>query len=239
MTSTVYATEAEQSDVPVDDAMCCDFLLGPESAGLSIQCQPLAARGGNDIMWPATVREISAERVAIVVQRRFEPQTSLSLSLPESDFRSCCDVFARVIRVETLGNQQWLLDCKFVNPITEERLNALLEAIIRGSPPAPEASQSSDIIVEKVIVTRVQFQVRYGTCDPISRVVTRLHVNGCWPLTTGHAMKVWVGGGAMNETAAKVRVNDCHKQNGSWRINCSFLGAPPDLLLEKLRTGIM
>lgn len=236
MTAAGYATEAAQSDVPTHDANCC--VLGPQSAGLSIQCQPLAARGGNDIMWPATVREISAERVAIVLQRRFEPQTSLSLSLPEPDFRSCCSVFARVIRVETLGDQQWLLDCLFVRPITEERLNALLQAI-KGSPPAPEASLSSDIIIEKAIVTMVQFQVRYGARDPIRRVVTRLHVNGCWPLTTGRAMKVWVGGGPMNETAAEVRVNDCYKQSGSWLIDCSFLGAPPDLLLEKLRSGIM
>src|SRR5215831_19782373 len=87
MTAAGYATEAAQSDVPTHDANCC--VLGPQSAGLSIQCQPLAARGGNDIMWPATVREISAERVAIVLQRRFEPQTSLSLSLPEPDSRSC------------------------------------------------------------------------------------------------------------------------------------------------------
>src|SRR5262249_53200555 len=123
MTAAGYATEAAQSDVPTHDSNCC--ILGPQSAGLSIQCQPLAARGGNDIMWPATVREISAERVAIVLQRRFEPQTSLSLSLPEPDFRSCCSVFARVIRVETLGDQQWLLDCMFVSPITGERLNAL------------------------------------------------------------------------------------------------------------------
>ncbi|HLN29750.1 MAG TPA: hypothetical protein VK395_18535 [Gemmataceae bacterium] len=43
----------------------------------------------------------------------------------------------------------------------------------------------------------------------------------------------------MNETAAAVRVNGCYKQGGSWLIDCYFLGAPPDILLEKLRTGIM
>jgi hypothetical protein len=52
-------------------------------------------------------------------------------------------------------------------------------------------------------------------------------------------MKVWVGSGPKNETAADVRVNGCYKQDGIWLIDCYFLGAPPAILLEKLRTGKM
>jgi hypothetical protein len=48
-------------------------------------------------------------------------------------------------------------------------------------------------------------------------------------------MKVWVGNGPVNETAANVRVNGCYKQGGSWLIDCYFLSAPPAILLEKLR----
>jgi hypothetical protein len=236
MTAAPFASEAVRFEVPQQDT---DFWVhGTQTAGLSIQCQPLAARGGNDIVWPATIREISAERIVLLLKRRFEPQTHLSLSLPECDFCSTSCVFARVIRVEPLSDGRWVLDCVFITPIAEARLNALLQAI-NATPPSPEISVPSDVMIEKAIVSGVLFQVRYGSWDPIRRAVTRLHVNGCWPLTTGQAMTAWVGGGPMNETAADVRVNGCYKQNGKWLIDCSFLGAPPAVLLEKLRTGIM
>jgi hypothetical protein len=239
MTAAFHASDAAQITLPPQDTDC--WVIGTQAGDLSIQCQPLAARG-NDIMWPATIRGISAERVALVFQRRFEPQTSLSLSLPETGSDSTTCVFARVTRVEPLGDGRWLLDCTFVSPLTEERLGAILRASKKSSPaqPAPSAaSLPSDIIIEKVIVTGVLFQVRYGNRDPIRRPVTRLHVNGGWPLTAGRAMKVWVGGGPMNESAADVRVNGCYKQGGSFLIDCYFLGAPPPILLEKLRKGIM
>jgi hypothetical protein len=234
MTPAILASEAAQSEVSPLDGDCC--ILG-ETTGLSIQCQPLAVRG-NDIMWPATIRDISEQSIVLVLQRRFEPQTSLSLSLPEPGFDSTSCVFARVSRLEPLGGGRWLHHCTFVTPITEERLHALLQAT-KASPPGPDASLPSHIIIEKAIITGVLFQVRYGNCDPIRRAVTRLHVNGRWPLTTGQAMEVWVGGGPRNETAADVRVNGCYKQGGHWLIDCYFLGAPPDILLEKLRTGLM
>src|SRR5262245_2164368 len=236
MTPAILASEAAQIAVPPQDGDC--WILGAQAASLSIQCQPLAARGSNDIMWPAIIRDVSAERIVLVLQRRFEPQTGLSLSLPEPGFDSTSCVFARVIRVDPLADRRWLVVCTFVTPLTEERLNALLQAT-KGPPPGPETTLPSDILIEKATVTGVLFQVRYGNRDSIRRAVTRLHVNGRWPLTTGRAMKVWVGGGPRNETAADVRVNGCYKQGGSWLIDCYFLGAPPDILLEKLRTGIM
>jgi hypothetical protein len=236
MFATYLASEAAQIAAPPPDGEC--LVLGTKAEGFSIQCQPLAARGGSDIMWPGTIRSVSAEKIALVLERRFEPGTSLSLSLPEPGSSSTCSVFARVIQVELLGERRWLLDCRFVSPITEERLTALIQAT-NGPVPAPESSLSSHIIIEKATVTGVVFQVRYGNCDPIRRLVTRLHVTGCWPLTFGRAMKVWVGGGPKDETAADVRVNGCYRQGGSWLIDCFFLGAPPAILLEKLRTGIM
>jgi hypothetical protein len=235
MTSAVLASEAAQA-VPPLDGDC--WIPGAQAASLSIQCQPLAARSDNDIMWPATIRDISAERIALVLQRRFEPQTGLSLSLPEPGSDSMSGQIARVIRVEPLADRRWLLDCAFAAPITEERLDAILQAA-KAPPRELLSTQPSEILIEKAIVTSVIFQVRYGNRDSIRRAITRLHVNGRWPLTTGRAMKVWVGGGPRNETVADVRVNGCYKQGGSWLIDCFFLGAPPAILLEKLRTGMM
>ena len=231
MTAALTAAAAAHIAVPPPDAD--RWVLWTKTASFSIQCQPLAARGGNDIMWPATIRGISTTKIALELERRFEPQTSLSLSLPEPGLESTCSVFVKIIQVEPLTEGHWLLDCMFVTPITQERLDAILQAA-KAPPPVPA---SSEVMIEKAIVSRVLFQVRYGNHEPIRRKVTRLHVNGCWPLTGGQAMKVWVGAGPMDETAADVRVNGCYKQDRSWFIDCFFLGAPPALLLEKLQNG--
>lgn len=235
MSASCLPSDTVQIEVPPQEAE--SGVRRTPAAGLAIQCQPFAARGGNDIMWPGTIRELSAARVLLLLERRFEPQTLLSLSLPGSDFCSASCVFARVSRVEPHGDGGWLLDCGFLTPIDEEQLNPLLQAL-NGALPASQTG-SPAITIEKATIRGVLFQVRYGTSDPIRRAVTRLHVNGSWPLTTGRAMKAWIGGGPANETAADVRVNGCYHQNGRWLVDCSFLGAPPAVLLEKLRTGIM
>jgi hypothetical protein len=205
---------------------------------LSIQCQPYAASGGNDIMWPGTVSEISAERIVLLLKRRFESQTILSLSLPETGACAHSCLIARVMHVEGRGDGCWLVDCVFLTPIEEEQLNTLLQAI-KAPPPSIQKVPAPSVMIEKATVTGVLFQVRYGSTDPIRRAVSRLHVNGSWPLTIGRAMKAWVGSGPRNETAADVRVNGCYHQNGKWLVDCSFLGAAPDVLLEKLLTGSM
>ena len=232
MTPAVLASEARA--VPLQNGDWC--IPDTQPLSLSIHCQPLAARSDNDIMWPAMVRAISAERVVLLLQRRFEPWTSLSLLLPDGS-GSTSSVVARVTRVEAFAAGGWLIDCSLVASINEEQLNAVLLAD-KASQDTPFIPPS-EILIEKAIVTSVVFKVRYGIRDPIRRAVTRLHVKGHWPIPPGEAMKVWVGAGAKNETVADVRVNGCYKQNGSWLIDCFFLGAPPAILLEKLRTGIM
>ena len=233
MTSTVSASEAAQA-VPPQDPDCC--IPGTQPVNVSIQCQPLAARSDNDIMWPAAVRGITAERIVLLLKRRFEPRTGLSLLLPEPGSDSTSSVVARVTRVEFFANGRWLLDCSFVTPLNEEQLSAVLLADKKTAPENTPSTPPSDIVIEKAIVTGVVFNVRYGSRAPIRRAVTRLHVKGHWPLTPGDAMKVWVGAGPKNDTVANVRVNGCYKQSGSWLIDCFFLGAPPAILLEKLQT---
>ena len=233
MTPAVLASEARA--VPLQNGDWC--IPDTQPLSLSIHCQPLAARSDNDIMWPAMVRAISAERVVLLLQRRFEPWTSLSLLLPEPGSGSMSSVLARVTRLEAFAAGGWLIDCSFVASINEEQLNAVLLAD-KASQDTPFIPPS-EILIEKAIVTSVVFKVRYGIRDPIRRAVTRLHVKGHWPIPPGEAMRVWVGSGAKNETVADVRVNGCYNQNGSWLIDCFFLGAPPAILLEKLRTGIM
>jgi hypothetical protein len=224
--------------MPAPDSEC--HVFERQSDDLVVQCQALAGRGGNDITWPATVRHVSVEQIGLVLVRRFEPNTGLSLFLPDARSDSVSNVFARVARVEPCAGR-WVLDCTFVTPLTQERLDAFLQAA-KGPPtlfPEPQPGLLAGIIIEKAVVLGALFQVRYGNADPIRRPVTRLHVNGSWPLATGQAVRVWVGTGPANESAALVRVNGCYKQGGGWLVDCYFLGAPPAILLDQLRTGIV
>jgi hypothetical protein len=210
------------------------------SRHLSIQCQPVASRGDNDIMWPATVRHLSAETIQLVLQRRFEPRTGLSLFLPDPGSDSSYNVFVRVGRVESLDQGRWLLDCAFLTPLTEERLEILLDLVNRAPLTAPgpdtETGLGHHTVVDREVIQGVVFQVRHGNREPIRRSVTRLYIHCRWPVRTGQAMKIWLGSGPTNESAANIRVNGCYKQDGRWLLDCYFLGAPPATLLEKLNS---
>jgi hypothetical protein len=238
MTVADAECKAEQPPEGVTDSGCRVF--EQPSRCLEIQCQPVASRGDNDIMWPATVSQLSAETIKIALQRRFEPRTGLSLFLPDPGSDASYNAFARVARVESLDQGRWLLECAFLAPLTEERLDTLLELVNRARLPAPgpdtETGLAPHTEIAREIIQGVLFQVRHGNQAPIRRSVTRLYIYGCWPVRTGQAMRVWIGSGPTNESAADIRVNGCYKQDGGWLLDCYFLGPPPAALLEKLRS---
>jgi hypothetical protein len=239
MTAADAECKVEQPPEGVADSGCRVF--EQPSRCLEIQCQPVASRGDNDIMWPATVNHLSAETIKLVLQRRFEPRTALSLFLPDPGSDSSYNVFVRVGRVESPGEGRWLLECAFLAPLSEERLETLLELVNRARLPAPgpdtETSLVPHTVLEREVIQGVLFQVRHGNQAPIRRSVTRLYIYGGWPVRTGQAMKVWIGSGPTNESAADIRVNGCYNQDGGWLLDCYFLGPPPATLLEKLRSG--
>jgi hypothetical protein len=119
MATISRAPEVAASDVPLS---CRVFERYPSE--LPTQCQPLAARGDDEIVWQATVNNISAGGIGLLLQRRFEPGTGLAIELPDADFTYT--VFVRVIHALAQPNGRWLLGCSFVTPLSEERLNALL-----------------------------------------------------------------------------------------------------------------
>ena len=149
MTAAPPESRTIRMSAPPQDDACQAF--EHQSTELVVQCQALAGQGSNDIIWPATVRHISIGRIGLVLVRRFEPQTGLSLSLPDSGSDSVSSVFARVSHVESHARGCWLLYCSFVTPLTQERLDAFLQAANgRRAPLAePPAGLPSDILIEK------------------------------------------------------------------------------------------
>jgi hypothetical protein len=240
MSASAKTIGAEQHLEALQQTDCSLFEHLP--CGLNVQCRPVAGHGDNEIMWPAAVRGLSTRGLGLVLKRRFEPGTVLSVFVANPRSDSNDSLFVRTDRAVALDGRNWRLDCTFVTPLAPERLDALLkvdvgaQAATDARPGSPLTSPTSTV---RVVVTGAVFRVRLGTQEPICRPVTRLYVNDCWPVRTGQAMKVWVGSGPSNDSSADIRVNGCYKQNGVWLIDCYFLGEPPAVLLEKLRTGIM
>jgi hypothetical protein len=240
MSAAAQTLGAEPQLEPPQQTDCSLFEHLP--SGLTVQCQPVAGRGDNEIMWPAAVRGLSTQRLGLVLKRRFEPGTVPSVFVADPRSDSNDSLFVRTDRAVALDGRNWRLDCTFVTPLAPERLDALLQgdagarAAAETGAGSPLASHTSTV---RVVVTGAIFRVRLGTQEPIRRPVTRLFVNDCWPVRAGRAMKVWLGSGPSNDSSADIRVNGCYKQNGVWLVDCYFLGAPPAVLVEKLRTGIL
>src|SRR6266446_2241417 len=165
---------------------------------LATHCQPLAARGENEMKWQAMVRDISAGGIGLVLQRRFEPRTGLAIELPDAD-NSAFTVFVRVVHATAQPGGHWLLGCQFVTPLSEERLNILRLASAKKSlplapaSPAPQTKLMASGTLPSRIVTGVHFRAKLPDGSILSRSVTRLHVTGDWPMPPGRIISVWVG----------------------------------------------
>ncbi|MBY0523266.1 MAG: PilZ domain-containing protein [Gemmataceae bacterium] len=97
----------------------------PESFSADNTCRPLTARR-KDESWTATVRDLSTGGVGIVVNRRFEPGTLLSIELQDADRLSARTLLVRVVRLTKEGKEHWLLGCAFTTKLSEAELLALM-----------------------------------------------------------------------------------------------------------------
>ncbi|HWG46615.1 MAG TPA: serine/threonine-protein kinase [Gemmataceae bacterium] len=85
-------------------------------------CRPLAAE--RKWRWSATIRDISASGVGLILNRRFEPGTVLRVKLPGSSSRRL--YLVRVVRVETHSARTWLVGCIFPRRLSDEEVKSLL-----------------------------------------------------------------------------------------------------------------
>jgi serine/threonine protein kinase len=93
----------------------------PASRGTS--CQPL--RGDKGHVWRATIRDISADGVGLVVARRFEPRTVLALEMPATEQEAARRLLVRVVRVSALSQRRWFLGCIFATRLADEEVQDL------------------------------------------------------------------------------------------------------------------
>jgi hypothetical protein len=76
--------------------------------------------------WAATVRDLSTGGAGIVVNRRFEPGTLLSVELQDAEQTVNRILLVRVVRVSQDANGRWLLGCAFTSKLTDAELLSLM-----------------------------------------------------------------------------------------------------------------
>jgi serine/threonine protein kinase len=77
--------------------------------------------------WPATVENVSQAGIALLLGRRMEPGTLLSVHLPSSDTTNQNTPVARVNRLAARPFGQWLVGCEFVETLSDDHLRKFLQ----------------------------------------------------------------------------------------------------------------
>jgi serine/threonine protein kinase len=82
--------------------------------------------GGKPEMWPLIVRDVSTTGLGVLVARRFEVGTELSVDLSQDPSKPR-PVTVRVVRVQRERAGHWIHGCLFERSLTDEQLRALVK----------------------------------------------------------------------------------------------------------------
>jgi hypothetical protein len=87
-------------------------------------CQPYTQDKG-ELCWPAQIRDISTGGVKLLMTRRFEPGTVLSVELTAGAESLVRLPVARVRRVRAGQGGGWVIGCQFLTQLSDEELEEL------------------------------------------------------------------------------------------------------------------
>jgi hypothetical protein len=91
-------------------------------SGITGSCQTLAVL--RESTWEAIVRDISANGIGLLLERRFEPGVLLALELVDRDQQAHL-MLARVSHATAQSEGGWLIGCTLLNPLSEEEVQIL------------------------------------------------------------------------------------------------------------------
>lgn len=185
---------------------------------LEASCQPVAARGDQDLQWPGTIRDISTVGVGLVLKRRFEPGSGLAIEVPAVGDRAEETLLARVRHATRLPDGRWLHGCSFISELGDDELQSLL-GLSGAQEPAGKAAAD-----KPAVVNDVTFQGLAEDGRTVAIRVKRLQPNPSWPLPAGTTLALRVAG----STGGRVRlvVKESAQEGGKWVVHCRFLGSP-------------
>jgi hypothetical protein len=205
---------------------------------LATTCQPIAARSDRDLVWSATIRDISEGGVGLVLGRRFERGTGLAIELPGDDGRSSRTLLAKVVHTTAMAGNKWLLGCCFISRLSPDDVQLVvalakkLRAPVENKSDARAVSPTLQTAPAKQgaqpqttqVLTDLWFE---GAAHDGARVrlpVRRLFLTGAWPLAPGTILRLWVGDKARHPSGTRVKVLECRKQGKSWQVTYKPLG---------------
>jgi serine/threonine protein kinase len=82
-------------------------------------------------VWPLVVQDVSASGIGLLLARRCEPGTELSVEVVLGATRTVWTLQVRVVRVRKDNYGHWMHGCAFLEPLNEEELAALIGHIGR------------------------------------------------------------------------------------------------------------
>jgi serine/threonine protein kinase len=85
-------------------------------------------------VWPLVVQDVSASGIGLLLARRCEPGTELSVEVAISPNREVQSLLARVVRVRKDNYGHWMHGCVFLDPLAEEELSVLISHMGRNEP---------------------------------------------------------------------------------------------------------
>jgi hypothetical protein len=92
-------------------------------------CQPRTVRGEDELWWQGRVHNLSAGGIGLILSRRFEPGTVLTIEVQDSPARSALQLLGRVIHATVRPGAGWLVGCEFAQELDDDELRSLREAV--------------------------------------------------------------------------------------------------------------
>jgi serine/threonine protein kinase len=86
-----------------------------------------ALHGGGDESWPLVVRDLSVGGAGVLLARRFEPGTELTIELAAGPGAVAKRLAAHVVRVQPERGGHWVHGCEFNTPLTDNELATLIK----------------------------------------------------------------------------------------------------------------
>lgn len=199
-------------------------------------CEPTSVRGDRDIKWSATINDISVGGIGMILQRRYEPGTGLTIELPDSASDTTYTVLARVVHVKKRRDGRWHLGCNFVSELSEEEVETLIRIAQDRSVPVEEDEEEIEapcaevdkVKAKKFVIFGVQLHVtsKDGK-EKVERYIRKLLIPPLWPLPAGKVLALPIRRENGPSTRIKARIDACYQANECWHVECTLLEPLP------------
>ena len=120
---------------PTTGAGACAYALGVGSNGtINTSVFDATAPSDSQEVWPLVVQDVSASGIGVLLARRCEPGTELSVEVATGPNRPGWSLPVRVVRVRKDNYGHWMHGCAFLAPLDQPELIALLSHFGRTEP---------------------------------------------------------------------------------------------------------